>query len=103
MKLNRNNIMLVVLLLLLLLFSICVLSKNTVIETINYGIEECIPENPKIANIYTDIGIINTMGNCIREFKAISSNPSMCDMNNIISQGNSEICSGGEYNLGVYI
>jgi len=100
MKLYKNNILLGILLILLLIFSLCILSKNTVIE--NYGLEDCISQNPKIANRDTFNSIRSTLENCIREFKTVSSNPSMCNGANIIANSNEQICSGGEYGLGNY-
>ena len=100
MKLYKKNILLGILLILLLIFSLCVLSKNTVIE--NYGLEDCISQNPKIANKHTFHSIITVLENCIREFKAKSADSTICNEANIIANNNQDICSRGEYGLGVY-
>lgn len=103
MKLNRNNILLGVLLILLLIISLCILSKNTIIETaVSYGLDDCIPQNPKIVNVDTYNSIGSTLENCIREFKAYSADSSICNGVNIIANNNQDICSGGEYGLGTH-
>ena len=106
MKLNRstNNILLILFFIVLLVFSICISTKNTLIETnVNYGLDECRPELPKVLNKNVAINIRHKLENCIREFKAFSSNPFTCNSYNLMSNEKyKNFCSGGQYNLGVY-
>ena len=100
MNLYNKNILLGILLILLLIFSLCVLNKNTVIE--NYGLEDCISQQPKVVNKDTFHSVSSILENCIREFKAVSADPDMCNGANIIANNNQDICSRGEYGLGIY-
>ena len=106
MKLNRNtnNILLILFFIVLLVFSICISTKNTLIETnVNYGVNDCNSELQKVLNTKVDKGIIHTLENCIREYKAFTSNSATCNGYNIMKHHRfKDFCSGGHYNLGVY-
>jgi len=103
MKLNRNNILLLLFLIVILVFSICISSRNTLIETnVNYGLDDCVPELQKVLNNNTDASIIHLVESCSREYKAWTSDASNCNGYNIMNGNNNELCSGGQYGLGVY-
>ena len=106
MKINRNNILLILFLILIFIFSICILSKNILIENYDsnnsYGLENCKPENSKILNINTDSSTINLAKQCIGEYKSYSNNPNNCSKQYILSNKNEDMCSGGEYTLGFH-
>ena len=101
MKLYKKNILLGILLILLLIFSLCVLTKNTVIE--NYNVEnDCIKQNPKVTNRYTFDNDQDVLQNCIREFKVLAADANICSSPYLTQDNNEDICIGGEYGLGKY-